>query len=346
MQKFDTLIVGAGPAGLSCAASLARNGLKVLVLERNRCIGPKVCAGGIPFNALRQLNLPDDLHEKSFPDQHVITPGQKAQLHSQFPIITTVNREKLGQYMLQKALEAGAEVRTSSLVTHVNKNHIICSSSGRSVSNSEKIGYDFLVGADGSNSIVRKYLHLPVYNMGAGIQYHISGSFSRMEWHFAPNVFRSGYAWIFPHKEKTSIGAYADRRDLSPRKLKTALHEWTSRKKISFHGSRPEAALINFDYRGWHFNNIFLTGDAAGLASGLTGEGIVPAILSGEAAAGRILAPDSENERFNTLLKQHNKHRMMQKLFAGNKVVCQMLLEVLVLGLRLKLIPLRYIEMC
>lgn len=344
MQKFDTIIVGAGPAGLSCATSLAKNGLQVLVLEKNKTIGPKVCAGGIPFHALQHLDLPTSLHEKSFPAQLVITPRQKATIQSSLPIIATVNRKKLGQHMLQKALQAGAEVRTDSLVTGIDKTHIVASAPQSSHA-PEKIGYDFLVGADGSSSIVRKYLHLPVEKIGAGIQYHVPGSFPQMEWHFSPALFHSGYAWIFPHDGRASIGVYADRHDLSPRKLKNALHTWASKLEISFGRAKPEAALVNYDYRGWHFDNIFLTGDAAGLASGLTGEGIVPAILSGEAAAMRILAPNSENRRFARVLKQHHKHKMMQKLFANNKVICQIALEVLVLGLRLKLIPLRHIEM-
>ncbi len=346
MQKFDTIIVGAGPAGLSCATSLAQNGAKVLVLEKNKIVGPKVCAGGVPFHALQQLDLPATLYEKSFPVQYVITPAQKAKVKSPRPIITTINRKNLGQHMLQKAVQAGAEVRTGSLVRQIHKKHIKCSSASTTGPSTQKIGYNFLVGADGSNSIVRRYLHLPVHKIGAGIQYHVPGSFPQMEWHFAPKMFHSGYSWIFPHKDRASIGAYADRQDLAPRKLQNALHSWASQRGISFNACNPEAALINFDYRGWHFGNIFLTGDAAGLASGLTGEGIVPAILSGEAAAKRILVPNSANAPFSRVLKQHKRHQMMQKLFASNKVICQTSLEVLVLGIRLKLIPLRYIEMC
>jgi heterodisulfide reductase subunit A-like polyferredoxin len=46
-EKVDVLIVGAGPAGLSCAKALGDSNLNVLVLEKNKIVGPKVCAGGI-----------------------------------------------------------------------------------------------------------------------------------------------------------------------------------------------------------------------------------------------------------------------------------------------------------
>lgn len=346
MHKFDTIIIGAGPAGLSCATSLASRGVKVLVLERNKKIGPKVCAGGLPLHALQHLALPEELHERSFPIQHIITPAQKAQIHAPQPIITTVNREKLGLYMLKQAQQAGAEVRSGCQVIEVNKTSIICTSSSPAAPFTEKINYDFLVGADGSNSMVRKYLHLPTEKIGAGIQYHVAGIFPQMEWHFSPPLFMSGYAWIFPHKERASIGVYADRQDISPRRLKNAFLSWACQRKISLGTSKPEAALINFDYRGWHFGNIFLAGDAAGLASGLTGEGIAPAILSGEAVATKIVEPNAKDKRFDRVLKQQKRHQMMQKLLASNKVICQSALEVLVLGLRLGVLPLRSIEMC
>ena len=47
VKKYDVIIIGAGPAGLSAAKILAENGKTVLVLEKNKVIGPKVCAGGL-----------------------------------------------------------------------------------------------------------------------------------------------------------------------------------------------------------------------------------------------------------------------------------------------------------
>ncbi|MBE0428182.1 MAG: FAD-dependent monooxygenase [Nitrospirae bacterium] len=47
MEKYDTIIVSAGPAGLRAARVLAEAGKNVLVLEKNRAIGQTICAGGL-----------------------------------------------------------------------------------------------------------------------------------------------------------------------------------------------------------------------------------------------------------------------------------------------------------
>ena len=77
---------------------------------------------------------------------------------------------------------------------------------------------------------------------------------------------------------------------------------------IKTSGLKAEAANINFDYRGYRFDNKFLIGDAAGLASGLTGEGIYSAVCSGQAAARTILNPCHKDTELLNLIKKHRKH--------------------------------------
>ena len=50
-QRFDAVVVGAGPAGLTCSYELARKGLKVAVIERGRSPGSKNLFGGRVYSA-------------------------------------------------------------------------------------------------------------------------------------------------------------------------------------------------------------------------------------------------------------------------------------------------------
>ncbi|MEW6427906.1 MAG: NAD(P)/FAD-dependent oxidoreductase, partial [Thermodesulfobacteriota bacterium] len=85
-------------------------------------------------------------------------------------------------------------------------------------------------------------------------------------------------------------------------------------------GLQPEAYLINYDYRGSRFGKVHLVGDAAGLASPLTGEGIYPAILSGRAAAAAILADRSPEPALAGLLAKHRLHLRYQRLASVNRL--------------------------
>lgn len=336
MEKHHTIVIGAGPGGLSCATILAREGVDVLLLERKQRVGPKVCAGGVPWSGLSQ-RIPASIVEKSFNEQYVRSDRQQITIKASAPIISTVNREKLGQWMLEQAVNAGVQVRTGSFVRKITDQYV--------ATDEDRFGYRFLVGADGSSSIVRKHLQIGTKDIGTGIHYQAPGDFKRMEWHLDTELFRSGYAWIFPHHATASIGAYAGHNSMRPKKLLANLHKWTRKRGIDLKGVKTEAALINFDFRGWRFNNKFLVGDAAGLTSGLTGEGIYPAIISGEATAMTILDSRYDAKKLKRIIRKHHTHRRLQILTAKNKVICKIALETLVMALRMRLIDFKALEM-
>ena len=110
-MHYHTIIIGGGPGGLTCAATLANKGVKVLLLERSTSIGRKVCAGGVTWSGFAR-HIPEHLIEKHFPHQHVHSPWQKTALASKHPIISTIDRQKIGQWMAEKASEAGADIQT------------------------------------------------------------------------------------------------------------------------------------------------------------------------------------------------------------------------------------------
>ena len=335
-MHYHTIIIGGGPGGLTCAATLARNGVDVLLLEKNQSIGSKVCAGGITWSGMAR-HIPEHLIEKHFSEQHVHSARQKVKLSSPHPIISTINRERLGKWMAEDALKAGADIKTGIRV-HSVTSHEVISDSGR-------FSYDFLVGADGSNSLVRRYLDIPATSIGIGLQYHIPCNYPQMIWHLDPTLFCTGYAWIFPHKERASVGAYCCRKDISPPLLRENLHRWMEKCGINREDAKLEAATINFDYRGHEFGNRFLVGDAAGLASGLTGEGIYPAVLSGDTVAHRILNSDFDDSKLCSLIKKQKSHSKLLRLTGSNKFICKFVLEALVAALRLGLVKFDLLEM-
>src|SRR5919201_2333564 len=55
VQRFDAIVVGAGPAGSTAAFWLARGSASVLLLDKARFPRDKPCGGGVTIRALRQL---------------------------------------------------------------------------------------------------------------------------------------------------------------------------------------------------------------------------------------------------------------------------------------------------
>ncbi len=341
-MSYDVIIVGAGPGGLACAEITAAQGLKTLVLERKQKIGKKICAGGITWSGLVK-KVPIDISERQFSTQYIYTRCQKVSVSAPTPIIATVNRTTLGQMMSQRALLAGAEIRLGCQVKSIDGNELTFLDKTTKKLTRKKFSY--LVGADGSSSLVRRHLRLPVRDIGIGINYQLPGNFPDMEWHLSSALFKSGYAWVFPHKETVSVGAYVDSRVMKAKKLKENLLKWGEKFNYPLSTHKGEAEFINYDYRGYRFNNIFLVGDAAGLASGLTGEGIYPAIISGESVAKCISSSHFDTTDLEQLITNHLRHRRMVSLLGKSRFLSFFLAELVTFCLKKKIINFNAIEM-
>ncbi len=334
MSKYDIAIIGGGPGGLSCAKTLAQAGANVILLERKRNIGQKVCAGGITWHGLIR-QVPENLIQRTFPEQHIYSNWQKIRFMKQHPIIATVSREKLGRWMMEEAAKAGTTIRTGCYVKNITGQTLTATDKNGKIFS---VAFDHLVGADGSTSMVRRHLGIVTDRLGVGINYRIDGTYDDMEWHLNTALFGNGYGWVFPHRETISIGAFVTRGIINPGHLKNNLCIWAENRGFDLSKSTTEAELINYDYRGFEFGKNWLIGDAAGFASGLTGEGINPAIVSGVEVAKKIIDPNYPTSAIERLIRKQQRHAQLVALSSRNKWLCTLLMETLVLFLRMKLV--------
>ena len=70
-EKFDAIVVGAGPAGNSCAYTLAKRGMKVLQIERGEYPGSKNVQGAIMYADMLEKIIPD-FREDAPLERHII----------------------------------------------------------------------------------------------------------------------------------------------------------------------------------------------------------------------------------------------------------------------------------
>jgi geranylgeranyl reductase len=296
MEYYDVIIIGAGPAGLKCAEILGGSELKVLLLEKNEIIGPKVCAGLMTSDGIKYLN--QDVGANKFQQAviHSIFGKTKVDL-TDYPVYT-IDRKKFGQWQLKKLEKMGnIIVRTKTFVNKIGKDYVLA--------DNREIKFKYLVGADGSLSITRRHLGLKTNKLSIGVHYIIqTKKYKEIELFFDTKLFKTWYAWIAPHNNYASVGAGCDLKILSGKKLTANFHKWLRKNNIDVSDGKYEACSLNYDYQGIHFGNKFLIGDAAGLIHGFTGEGIYPALVSGEEAAKKIMDSNYKLSLENILRKK------------------------------------------
>ncbi len=298
-DRYDVVIIGAGPGGLVAASELAEHGVGVAIFDRAGDIGPKVCAGALP-SQIHEFGIPADIIDKEFSSITAHAAGQSYQLSMPAPFLYTADRGRFGQYLLRRATANGAQVCPDTRITEITSDYV--------VANGRKVSYRYLIGADGSHSVTRKYLGLPVRKLGSTLQYVVPREHGSFELFFDAREFGSGIAWIVPHNGCTMIGLGRDLGEARGKSLREICRRWCRQQGIDLTGGREEAWPINYDYCGWHFGNVFLVGDAGGFASGLTGEGIYAAMVSGREAARRIINPASGATDLDRILRKKRSH--------------------------------------
>jgi len=282
-NKYDVVIVGAGPGGLKAAEVLAGSGRSVLVLEKTRVIGDKLCAGGITTNK-HPKDLPFETIDAKFFDSfsfHFF--GKTRRVSSDRPPIVVVERTRLGEYLAGRARSAGAEIETGREAEEITRKYVRTGNT--------KVYFEYLIGADGTESRVRKFLGLPTKKLLISIYYEVKRIYENVEMFFDPEVTGDGYGAIFPHHTYTELGVTLDITKDPNRDTKGILERWLEKEGLDWRGGVLKQALISYDFRGFRFGNIFLVGDAGGFTSGLTGGGISSAMFSGEEVAKKIINP-------------------------------------------------------
>ena len=159
------------------------------MIEKNQRIGPKICAGGLT-SQIFSLGLPIELTDRQFFSFNVHCFNKLIEIKDKRLLLATINRSRLGQWMLGQ-IPGGVEIFTDSNVTEIRETSLL-------LDNDREILFDYLIGADGSLSLVRKYLNLPIKKILITLQCNIAKKFETLQIFFNPNTIGPGYFWIFP----------------------------------------------------------------------------------------------------------------------------------------------------
>ena len=165
-ERFDCIVVGAGPAGSSAAYVLAREGLRVLVMERGEYPGSKNVSGALLHSHFLSGLFPE--FWKEAPVERFVIDRKLALLTPEASLALdfrdshfarapfngfTVLRSKFDPWLARKAEEAGALIMTETQVDDLlwEDGRVV---GVRARKEGGEVSADAVIIAEGANSIL------------------------------------------------------------------------------------------------------------------------------------------------------------------------------------------------
>ncbi len=295
-KKYQTIIIGAGPAGLIAGRYLD----DALILDKKKEIGkPVQCGEGISRWALERQGIEPDKSWISCEIHKVerIMPNGKA--------IGRFHKEAIG-YVLDRtafekflAKECKAEIQLDSKVVDLGYENSLW---GVKTENEQIFKAKYLIGADGAHSIVREKVFPE--NQGRiefipAVEYllEVEKEFDTktIKIYFDNEKYKDGYVWVFPKSKKTANIGLGDKGNLSE-----LFEDFLNNKIKNYYGGyqslENRSGTVSIQHKDFKFFklNTLLLGDAAGLVDPIFKGGINQAMYSGKIAAECLLGNRAE----------------------------------------------------
>ena len=346
MQKFDVIIVGAGPAGSASAIKMAGSGLNIALLDKADFPRDKTCGDALSVDVINQLAMLSETLRDEFMSSINKMPSYGVKIfspnHRHVDIPFIYQNEKSCGYisprmnfdnlLFQHAKKySNIHVFENCTVTNVIKkdNKVELETS------LGKYEANIVIGADGAHSVVNKFLgNVKVekqhYSAGLRVYYEGVTSFHEenyIELHFFKDIL-PGYLWVFPladNKANVGIGMLSSTVSKKKVNLKETLQTLLKTHPHladRFKNAKPLETVKGYGLplgskkRNISGEGFLLTGDAAALIDPFSGEGIANAIRSGRVAAEHVIKCCEEQNFSAVFNKAYDKeiyHRMWKE---------------------------------
>jgi geranylgeranyl reductase family protein len=321
-QKFDIVIVGAGIAGLTAGIHLRKRDLNVLIIEKAVFPRKKLCGGFLTYPAIREiaelgLDCTDSAVFYPSSDVFIHYQGKELQLTQNAFL---VNRFEFDYLLYKKFKEMGGSVTEGVRAIRIADDTTLI------LDNGSTLGFNVLIGADGANSIVRKYLNRDIERsdglcIGKNYSLPIPSSLPQ-GFHLYMDLIDEGYGWCFAHTDRyASVGVGGTKKE-GGRVMDAAKQLFA---QLGVDEPHVEGAIIpnGRPAKKLASKNIFLVGDATGLVDSVLGEGIYPALLAGRIIGSKVGAGFTERiyrKELKELTGICQSARLLSKLMADKNI--------------------------
>ena len=277
----NVAVIGAGPAGVISGNYLLKAGFNVTIYEKNERVISTPCGEGISLNAIKKLR-----HDIGF-DSAPYFSSSIFGLKNFFP-------GGYHAFVYEDGYVLERENWIDGIRRHFEKNGGTVEF-GTNIKSIDDINADIIIGADGPNSLARKKIGGSV-DICTATQYKMQLDWPNHDllefyWDLEISEF---YAWNFPKKDYFNVGVIGNVHTLD---------HFCDKYKIKGDILKFEGYPIPFNGRGIHAGNIYLVGDAAGMANAFSKGGLAPSIYGSDILA-TCLAEGKGNE-YENRIRQH-----------------------------------------
>ncbi len=340
-NKTEVIVVGAGPAGISCAITIARAGKEVVLIERGLFAGSKNVFGGAVYTqAVKEI----------FPEFEKEAPVERRNIEHNYLILGendstnisyrkndnsgySVIRAKFDRWMADVAREAGVYIVEETVVRELikKKNKVVGVRTEL-----EDFYADIVVLADGVNSLLAKQIGLrkdiDTKDVALSVKevikldketinqrFHLKDDEgSIVEIFGGPMLGMLGLGFMYTNEDSVTIGLGVTLNELveanyRPFEMLEKLKQHPSVAPLIEGGTLKEYSAHLIPEGGYKKipklvdNGVMITGDAAMLVNNLHWEGTNLAMISGKLAAETAIDAINKNDFSKKMLSNYEK---------------------------------------
>jgi menaquinone-9 beta-reductase len=350
-ERYDLLVVGAGPGGSSTAHYASRAGLEPLLIDRQEFPRDKACGDGLMPHAASEVSLMglgdwlDEPHHGRFTGFSVYThtaylrQGVPPSLNGPYGYV--VKRKETDAKLLERAIGAGAEFRAGVRATDLLRSPAGDVKGIEATSGGETLRFEapLVVAADGvggfagrgmkshQNAVARRQYYRGVDGPNKeDLQVFITKDM---------NENGAGYGWVFYLGDgQANVGAGVSTRAIARtgRNLKDFFDRFLEEPQMArwLEGAEPEGPAKSWSLKMgmWgakrYARGLMMVGDAGSMVHPISGEGVGYALESGRLAAAWAHEAHARRDFSASVLSGYERQLRRQRArehFSGHALV-------------------------